>query len=108
MIYDTCSWRPLYVETQHGIRTLWRRDSVWVSYAATMEAEVDAIDKQEAQGYCHRRGGHTCGEAANGSVAASTKAGIAKETTLLRCGAEWFVCCGVEAKAMWKVVAILE
>ena len=47
-------------------------------------------------------------KAANGSVAASTKAAIAKETTLLRCGAEWFVCCGVEAKAMWKVVAILE
>ena len=23
-------------------------------------------------------------------------------------GAEWFVCCGVEVKAMWKLVAILE
>ena len=90
---------------------LWRRDSVWVSDAATMEAEVDAIEKQGAQGYCHRRGEHTCGEAASGSVAANTKAAIAKETTLLvylGVGAEWFVCCGVEAKAMWKEVAILE
>ena len=85
MIYDTCSWRPLYVEAQHGIRTLWRRDSVWVSDAATMEAEVDAIEKQETQGYCHRRGEHTCGEASSGSVAASAKAAIAKGTTLLTC-----------------------
>ena len=67
------------------IRTLWRRDSVWMSDAATMEAEVDAIEKQEAQGYCHRRGEHTCGEASSGSVAASAKAAIAKGTTLLTC-----------------------
>jgi hypothetical protein len=77
MIYDTCSWRPLYVEAQHGIRTLWRRDSVGVSDVATMEAEVDTIEKQEAQRYCHRRGEHTCSEASSGSVAASAKAAIA-------------------------------
>ena len=44
-------------------------------------------------------------------MAANTKAAIAKETTLLvylGVGAEWFVCCGVEAKAMWKEAAILE
>ena len=63
--------------------TLWRRDSVWVSDAATMEAEVGAIEKQGAQGYCHRRGEHTCGEASSGSVAVSAKAAIAKGTTLV-------------------------
>ena len=56
-----------------------------MSDAATMEAEVDTIEKQEAQGYCHRRGEHTCGEASGGSVAASAKAAIAKGTTLLTC-----------------------
>ena len=64
---------------------IWRRDSVWVSDAATIETEVDTIEKQEAQGYCHRRGKHTCGEAASGSVVVSTKAAIVKEATLLMC-----------------------
>ena len=56
-----------------------------MSDAATIETEVDTIEKQEAQRYCHRRGEHTCGEAASGSVVVSTKAAIVKEATLLMC-----------------------